>query len=28
VHPLVLASASPRRLGLLQSAGIDPEVRV
>ena len=28
MHPLVLASASPRRLGLLQSAGIDPEVRV
>ena len=28
MHPLVLASASPRRLGLLQSAGVDPEVRV
>ena len=28
MHPLVLASASPRRLGLLQSAGVDLEVRV
>lgn len=27
-RPLVLASASPARLGLLRNAGLDPEVRV